>query len=228
EDPDNVENLVVEYLDDVGGWVTLETFPGAGAQGEVFIRTYNLPAAGRHSNFRLRFRQTAGSGATWDFWHIDDVCFVQLPVPNLVVSKFVQTLSDPINGGSNPKSIPGAIMLYTIDVSNQGPGAVDADTLLITDPISANTAVFVDTSGGDPIVFVDGPVASGLGYVFTNDVEFSNQIGGGPPFIYVPTPDVDGFDSAVTDIRVVPTGSMNAASGGNFPSFRILLRLRVQ
>lgn len=228
EDPDNVENLVVEYLDDGGSWVALETFIGAGTDGLIYLRTYNLPPAGRHANFRLRFRQTAGSGATWDFWHIDDVCFVQQAVPSLVISKFAQTLSDPFNGNSNPKSIPGAVVLYTVGVTNQGPGTVDANTLVVTDPVAADSALFVDTSGGDPIVFVDGPVASGLGYSYVSDVTFSNQVGGGPPFNYLPTPDIDGFDPAVTGIRIAPSGSLNAAGAGNFPGFRILLRVRVQ
>lgn len=55
EDPDNGENLVVEYLNDVGTWIALETFNGSGGSGQIFVRTYTLPAAGRHSNFQVRF-----------------------------------------------------------------------------------------------------------------------------------------------------------------------------
>ena len=56
---------------------------------------------------------TGGSGATFDYWHVDDVCFTQTIVPVLLVSKIAQTLSDPVNGGSNPKAIPGAVVQYT-------------------------------------------------------------------------------------------------------------------
>ncbi len=228
EFPDLNENLVVEYLNDTGTWSTLETFAGGGAAGQIFTRNYNIPANGRHAGFRLRFRQTGGSGAPWDFWHVDDVCFNQLVLPDLLVTKSVQTISDPVNGGSNPKAIPGAVMLYTINVSNQGAGIVDSNTMIVSDAVPANSDLFVDTSGGDPLVFSDGPVASGLSYSFATDVTFSNQPGGGAPYNYLPTPDAQGFDPAVTGYRVNPTGPVNAASGGNFPSFSILLSVRVR
>ena len=44
----------------------------------------------------------------------------------------------------------------------------------------------VDTGSGDPIVFVDGAISSGLSYNFASDVTFSNQVGGGAPFTYIP------------------------------------------
>lgn len=228
EYPDAGENLVVEYLDAANNWETLETFTGGGAAGQVFLRNYAIPANGRHPGFRLRFRQTGGSGAPWDFWHIDDVCLNELVLPNLLVTKSVQTVSDPINGSSNPKAIPGAVMLYTIDVSNQGPGTVDNNTLLIEDAVPPNSDLFVGTGGGDPIVFADGAVASGLTYNYAASVSFSNQAGGGPPYSYPPNPGPDGFDPAITGYRVNPGGVMNAASGGNTPSFSVLFRTRVR
>ena len=228
EDPDPGEDLVIEYLDDVGSWIALETFTGSGGPGAIFTRSYTLPPAGRHPNFRLRFRMTSGNGLIWDFWHIDDVCFEQNLIPSLLVSKAALTLSDPFNLATNPKAIPGAVMQYTIGVTNQGPGPVDADSLVITDPVPADTALFVDTSGGDPVVFINGPTPSGLSYSFATDVSFSNQPGGGPPYNYSPVPDADGFDPAVTGLRVAPTGTMSGSSGGNNPSFNVQFRVRVQ
>ena len=228
EDPDGGEDLVIEYLDDLGSWVALETFTGSGPAGAIFNRTYTLPAAGRHTNFRLRFRMTGGSGTIWDFWHVDDVCFDQTIIPSLLVSKIALTLTDPVNGTTNPKAIPGAVVRYTVGVSNQGLGAVDTDSLVITDPVPANTALFVDTSGGDPIVFIDGPVSSGLAYSYAADVSFSNQPGGGAPYNYTPVPDADGFDPAVTGYRLNPTGAMAGTVGSNVPSFNIRFRVRVQ
>lgn len=228
EDPDGGENLVVEYRDDFGTWVALETFTGSGGSGQIFSRTYALPAAGRHANFQLRFRMTAGSGAAFDYWHVDDVCFEQTITASPLVSKVAQTISDPVNSGSNPKAIPGAVVRYTIGVANQGLGPVDAGTLVITDPLPADAALFVDASGGDPIEFIDGAVASGLAYSYATDVTFSNQAGGGPPYDYTPVPDADGFDPAVTGFRINPSGSMNPASGASVPSFNIRLLVRVK
>ena len=228
EDPDAGENLVVEYFDDANNWVALESFSGSGGQGQVFIRSYDLPAAGRHSGFRLRFRMTGGSGAGWDYWHVDDVCFVQNVIPVLQLTKLVQTLSDPVSGGTNPLSIPGAIVQYTISVTNQGPGTVDADSLTITDPVPLNTVLFVDDSAGDPIVWIDGAVASGLTYSYATDVTYSDQPGGGPPYDYSPSPDPQGFDPAITGFRIQFGGTMNGASGGNNPSFNVRFRTRVE
>ena len=228
EDPDFGEDLVIEYRDDLGSWVALETFTGNGVSGTIFNRTYTLPAGGRHPNFRLRFRMTGGNPVIWDFWHVDDVCFEQNLIPSLLVSKLAQTLNDPFNATTNPKAIPGAVVQYTVGVTNQGPGSVDADSLVITDPLPLNTALFVDTSSGDPVVFVDGPTPSGLAYSFASDVSFSNQPGGGAPYNYTPVPDVDGFDPLVTGMRVAPTGAMNGSSGGGNPSFNVQFRVRVQ
>jgi len=228
EDPDFGEDLQVQYLDNGGIWQTLETFSGSGPQGTVFARTYALPAGGLHAAFQLRFRMTAGSGTGWDFWHIDDVCFDQALIPVIQVVKLQQLLSDPINGTSSPLAIPGALVQYTVGVTNQGIGTVDSNSLVVTDPLPADVALYVDISGGDPITFTNGSTPSGLAYNYATDVTFSNQVGGGPPYNYTPMPDVDGFDSAITGYRIAPTGIMSAASGGNNPSFNITLRVRIE
>ena len=228
ENPDGVENLVIEYRDDVGSWISLETFTGSGSQGQIFTRTYSLPASAQHSGFQVRFRMLAGSGSIWDFWHIDDVCLPERLIPVLLVSKIALTVSDPINGSSNPKAIPGATVQYTLGVSNQGPGPVDSDSIVITDPLPPEVALYVATGGGDPVQFIDGPVSSGLGYNYATDVTFSNQPGGGPPYNYVPVPDAQGFDPNVTGLRVNPSGLMNAAGPGGNPSFNIRLQVRVE
>lgn len=227
EDPDNGENLVVEYLDDLGTWVALETFTGNGGPGQIFTRAYTLPAGGRHPKFRVRFRQTGGSGDGFDYWHVDDVCFDLSTDPVLQVTKITLPITDPINGSSNPRAIPGAVMQYTIGVTNQGLGSVDGDTLAITDTVPANTALYVDTGGGDPIQFVDGATASGLSYDYATDVTFSSQAGGGAPYDYVPAPDAQGYDPLVTGFRINPGGAMNSAGGGTPPSFNLVLRVRI-
>jgi len=228
EDPDGGENLVVEYLDDLGNWVALETFTGSGGEGQTFLRSYDLPPGGRHPGFRLRFSMTAGSGADWDFWHVDDVCFDQQVIPVLQIAKLAQTLSDPVNGSVGPKAIPGALVQYTVAVVNQGIGPVDADSLVITDPLPPDSALYVSTATGDPLSFTDGTTASGLAFNYTSDVTFSNQPDGGAPYNYLPSPDPQGFDPDITGYRVAPTGSMNGATGGNTPSFNITLRVRIE
>ena len=225
ENPDFGENLVVEYFDNSGSWVALETFAGAGTQGQTFTRTYTIPAAGRHTGFQLRFRMTGGSGTIWDFWHIDDVCLTQNPDPILQVTKLSSVVFDPSNQG---KAIPGTLVQYTVSVVNQGIGSVDADTVEVSDVVPTNTSLFVDTISGDPIVLNQGVPTSGLGYNFAADVTFSNAIGGGAPYNYTPVPDAQGFDPAVTGFLVEPTGTMDGDTGSGPPSFNIVFRVRIE
>ncbi|MGX5174658.1 DUF6701 domain-containing protein [Aliikangiella sp. IMCC44653] len=84
ENPDNGEDLVVEYLDSTNAWNFIETFIGNGTQGEIFNRTYTLPANALHSNLRIRIRTTGGSGNNFDFWHVDDVIVTERDIPGLI------------------------------------------------------------------------------------------------------------------------------------------------
>lgn len=156
-------------------------------------------------------------------------------VPDPVVAKSVTTISDPVNGGTNPKAIPGALMEYTIRVSNQGGGDIDSDSMIITDAIPSNVEMFVDDLGGagsGPVIFTDGSPTSTLSYTFsglgsgTDDLEFSddNQI----TWTYTPAPDIDGVDPDVTDIRVSPDGTMPGETASGVPYFSVRFRCRVQ
>ncbi len=154
--------------------------------------------------------------------------------PLLTHLKTVTVVSDPFNGSSNPKSIPGAIQLYSIQVSNQGGGAVDADSLVVTDTIPPNTAMMLTdagASGSGPIAFLQGSTSSGLSFTFgsfdssTDDVEFSND--GGNTWSYTPTPNAEGYDPAITHVRVRLRGAMSANSGGDDPGFELRWRVRV-
>lgn len=73
EDPDNGEDLRVEYLNSSNTWIMLETFPGAGTPGEIFTRTYTLPSDALHNGLLLRFTATNSNVINGDYWHVDDV-----------------------------------------------------------------------------------------------------------------------------------------------------------
>ena len=82
----------------------------------------------------------------------------------LTVTKAVTTLWDPVNGGTNPKAIPGAYVQYVITVANAGPASASlttlADTLATTllDPnLILSTATFpVPTANTDAASGADG------------------------------------------------------------------------
>ncbi|MBA2492491.1 MAG: hypothetical protein H0V34_12615 [Gammaproteobacteria bacterium] len=151
--------------------------------------------------------------------------------PSLTVAKTAQTLSDPVNGAVNPKAIPGAFVNYSITVNNPGSGAVDANSVFVTDSVPANSDLFVanlGAVGSGPIAFNNGAPSSGLSYTFTSlsdttdDVSFSNAAAC-TTFSYTPTPNANGVDSQVCQIRVNPKGTFNANS-----SFQVTFRVRLE
>ncbi len=154
--------------------------------------------------------------------------------PDIAVVKSVQTAQDPVNSSANPKSLPGAWLDYRIVVSNRGTSA--AEQVDIVDDVPADLALFVGAlAGPSPIEFIDGagPASSGLTFTFTSlasntdSVDFSRD-GGADGFTYVPIPDADGFDSAVTHVRIRPTGTLNGRVPGVLPQFTLRLRARVR
>ncbi|MEO0996674.1 MAG: hypothetical protein AAFX58_04070, partial [Pseudomonadota bacterium] len=149
------------------------------------------------------------------------------PLPGLVIGKTVTTESDPVNGNGNPFNVPGAVVYYTITVTNTAAGRPDAGTLTIRDPIPANTRFVVNPAGAAAVEFTDGAVASGLGFDAAADVAYSSRPGGAAPYDYVPTAGADGTDPAVTGLEIVPSGTMNASSGAGDPSFSLTFRVMV-
>jgi uncharacterized repeat protein (TIGR01451 family) len=155
-----------------------------------------------------------------------------LAAPVLTHQKIVQVISDPINGTTDPKNIPGAVSQYTITINNTGNGPVDAGTLAISDPIPNNSELFTgNLSGGAPYIFTDAPLSSGLTCPFvalnstTDCVDFSKD--GGSTWLYTP---VTPYDPLVTHIRFKMTGAMNADGipGAPYPSFTLQFQTRLK
>jgi uncharacterized repeat protein (TIGR01451 family) len=154
------------------------------------------------------------------------------PVPLLTHQKTVQVVSDPINGSTNPKNIPGAENIYTISVNNTGLGAADTNTLVIVDAVPANSELFTGNfASGAPFAFTDGALPSGLTCPFsalsnfTDCVDFSTD--SGATWAYVPN---GGYDPAVTHLRFRLAGAMNAdtVAGSPYPGFSLQFRVRIK
>ena len=149
----------------------------------------------------------------------------------LTVVKLSLVYSDPVNGTSNPKAIPGAVVEYQVVLTNPAPNPVDNDSVFVRDPLPPQVALRVadiGAVGSGPVSFTNGVPSSGMTYAFTalgsttDDLEFSSD--GGATWTYVPTPDANGVDSAVTGIRVNPKGVFNA----NNAQFTLRYRVRVK
>ena len=155
--------------------------------------------------------------------------------PYIDVTRSSEPVSDPVNGTANPLAIPGAIILNTTELVNTGTGAVDAGSLVITESMDPDAVLVVadfDGTTAGPVQFIDGAPPSGLDYTFTSlgstmdDLSFSND--GGLTFGYVPSPDSNGVDPAVTHFRI-QTASPFAGDAGSGPTsaqFRFKTRIR--
>lgn len=221
--------------DSVLYWPITLTIPTGGNATLTFDAAIP-PVEGDYYNSAVAFIGNIQIDTTFDT--TDDApatAIVVVGMPDIVMLKTVQTYSDPVNGSINPKSIPGASMLYTIQISNQGPGAVDTNSVIATDRLPDNTSLYVgdiDSAGSGPVYFSDGPTSSGLNFSYsglnspTDDVAFSSD--GGVSFNYTPSPDSQGYDSNITNIMINPKGVFNGAIGGNIPSFSLMFRVRVR
>lgn len=149
--------------------------------------------------------------------------------PSITLLKTVAIHSDPVNLLVNPKFIPGALAQFTIIASNSG-GPADNDSTLVTDPVPANTALFVDIAGAGPVLFSQGATSSTMTYTYTalgnpaDDIAFSND--GGATWTAVPAAGADGCDATITHIRVNPKGTF--IGGTPNPSFQLTFRVCVQ
>jgi len=66
----------------------------------------------------------------------------QVTAANLAITKTSTIISDPINGTTSPKAIPGATVRYCIQVAN-GAGAATATAPVVTDNLSTLPVTFV-------------------------------------------------------------------------------------
>lgn len=199
----------------------------------VYARDASTSTVGATNGHVHRSGQPNTPESQAGFWNIDDQVLSLVKV-NLVIVKSLLTLSDPVNGASNPRAIPGAVIEYTVIVSNQGAGSSDADSIRFSDPIPVPSQLIVDDiagPGSGPVAFTQGVPTSALSYSYASlasladDLEFSND--GGATWSYVPTPDVNGADPAVTHLRVSPSGTFAAKTGLTGPSFTLRFRVRI-
>jgi uncharacterized repeat protein (TIGR01451 family) len=209
----------------------------SGAATKTYEYAYAIPAAGPAGNWTFRVTAQEGTEGTISDYGLASLP-VTLPAPNILTLKSVSVISDPINTSPPYRSIPGAVMQYTVTASNQGAGSPDAGSLVLTDPIPQNVSLYVGdigAPGSGPIAFTDGSPSSGLSYTFlglgsnTDSIEFSNTVGG-PPYTYgyTPTADANGFDSNVRSIRITLGGAFAFSAGAPYPSFTLQFRVKVK
>ncbi|HEX8571515.1 MAG TPA: DNRLRE domain-containing protein [Allosphingosinicella sp.] len=157
------------------------------------------------------------------------------PPPSFFTVMSHPLVSDPLNGTASPKAIPGAVLLYSLNVGNGSSGYPDSDSVAIVQSVPPQGSLFVGDLGGagsGPVAFAQGSPSSGLAYAFaglgstTDDLAFSNN--NGATFGYTPTADSSGYDPAVTHIRVAPRGTFAGTTGAGSPNFTLSYRIKVK
>lgn len=128
----------------------------------------------------------------------------------LVVTKTSTVLSDGVSG-SNPKSLPGARVQYTITVQNTGNLSVDANSIIITDPFPSEFTMDAST------LMTMNVGNSGLGaFNQSTMVTYSSQAAGGAPY----TASLgSGYNTVLTGLRFQPAGTMAGATSAGPTSF---------
>ena len=109
---------------------------------------------------------------------IHDILFCR-PTGNLLIAKTSSIVSDPLNGATNPKAIPGATVRYCLLVTNSG--SATATGILVSDPLPATTS------------FIAGSLRSGTSCPGATTVEDDNAAG---------ADESDPFGAAITGTTV--------------------------
>lgn len=163
-------------------------------------------------------RDTDASG------HINSLGKSNTSSPKLNLAKSILTIYDPYNGASNPKAIPGAVLEYIITAKNEGD--LSADIIKISDLIPDKTKLCVSNVGNCKApYFVQGtPTSSGLSLAST----VYSQNNGVDNYTYSASPDLEGTDSNVTNLRSTMSGAFLPKTGTNVPSFQLKFRVMVE
>ena len=154
-----------------------------------------------------------GNSAATDAYN--SILYMKWPI--IDITKISQVISDPINGTTNPKRIPGAIIRYILLVSNTGDGSPSADSINIKETIDANHLDFYATGG---VTFKDDDIDSAL----TLDT-VTNSDDNGATYDYSPT---QPYDGAVTNFNVSTNGTFAFGNAENPAEFTLEYNVQIR
>ena len=108
----------------------------AGSQGAVVTKTVGANTDGVDTVFADG--STTGGNTAYDGIHFDEDDYTILAA-SLVATKSSRVISDPVNGTTDPKMIPGAVVEYCIAVANAA-GSATASNVNVSDTLPTQTA----------------------------------------------------------------------------------------
>ena len=186
----------------------------ANTSDEAFEYTFAIPGTAATGFWTAAVTGNEGSEGT--VTHTANGSF-DVDVPSLLIMKTVSVTTDPVEGTTRSKAIPGATVAYTVLVQNNGRGPVDTGTFVISDPVPTNTVLSLPAK--PPFTFTNGSTSSGLSVTSGSDANIAYSNNGGTTFAYTPSCTRPCTDAAITNFKITLTGSMNGKTGGTAPSF---------
>ncbi len=176
---------------------------GAGSQGAALTETSGANTSGVDTVFA---DDTGTDDANRDAAHsARDAYRVASAV--LSVTKTATLICDPVNGTTNPKNIPGAVIRWTVTVSNAA-GAASATLSQVQDALSANTTFDPDliTGAGGAAACENSAGGTGTpenanGRGFKLDVTGDTRPGSYPKFLTTAS-DADGATHAASNVTI--------------------------
>ena len=119
---------------------TAEAGGAAATQGAVLTATAGANTAGVDTVFA----DGAGTSDAANDGKISAKGDYTVAAAVLSVNKYATLISDPINGTTNPKMIPGAVVEYCIALAN-GAGSATATAITVSDPVPATVTYSAST-----------------------------------------------------------------------------------
>jgi uncharacterized repeat protein (TIGR01451 family) len=206
---------------------TVYTFNEVGAGGTVLSQyTANMACTNVNAGSATVLPTTPGGTITPAIGDIVTCTITNTKVAanaQLTISKTATLVSDPVNGVTNPKYIPGAIVRYTFTVTNTGPSTVTNNSVWLIDTLPSQLRVGTSSSP----VFTQGTPTSNLSFTAGTDIKYSNAATAPASFAACTYSPVSAYDPAVKFVCLNPKGTM-AASGGTPPGFTLSIQAQLQ
>jgi len=181
-------------------------------------------------------RGEAGYAATQDQGRIRNMLIRRYvePEPILTLASGLLNANKTVSvydpGSQGLYAIPGTDVIYTINISNEGQGSVDFNSIDLIDIVPGNVEFYngdIDDGGPEtnPVAFAQSGV-TGITFTYTSDVAFSNASIKPTDFSACGYTPVIGYDPQVKYICFNPKGTM--VSDTPDPMISVSFRARIK
>jgi uncharacterized repeat protein (TIGR01451 family) len=176
--------------------IPLGTASSAGWMVRAFAKDASTSTLGAAFNGLVHRNTLPSTAVMANYWNIDEITF-SVVGGSITATKLSAVISDPVNGTTNPKAIPGAVVEYCILMTNSG--ATTVTNIVATDIIPSD------------LTFAAGTITSGASCAAATTVEDDNNIG---------TDETDPIGASVSGTTVTATNTTLASTAAFAFKFR--------